>query len=131
RARRAQLSGDAAPELLAATALRAPPPGARRVARGPPESDADRRGLRPRGRRARLRASRADAALVARRGGGLLRRPDRADRRAAGLDRPALLPDGPARRRRAPRAAVGAGAPGGRRRDRRLRRRPVEEESHR
>src|SRR2546426_369147 len=78
----------AGPGLLAATALRAAPSAARRVARRSPEGDAGRRGAGPRGRRGRLRSPRADAVLVARRGCGLLPPPRRPGPRAAGPGRP-------------------------------------------
>src|SRR4030095_16879144 len=130
RARRARHAGDARAGVLAAAALPASPPAAPRVARRSSEGLADRRGPERGGGRARLRAERADAVLVAGGGRRVLRGPDRAHRRGADLDRPALLPAVAAGRRGAPRAPARPRAPGARRRGRRVRRRPVEEEPH-
>src|SRR5438445_1117226 len=131
RAGRARASAEAGPRLLAAAALRASPRAPRRLARRPAEGRADRRGARARRGRGRLRSARADAALVARRCRGVLRRADRDDGCSTDLDRPAVLPADPARRRRPPRSPAGARAPRRRHGDRCLRRRPVEEEPHR
>src|SRR5262245_58078180 len=130
RARRARPAGDARARILASAALRASPSAAPRLARRSPQGPAARRGARPGGSRDRLCPDRAHVLLVAGGGGRVLRRPDRAHRRGAGLDRPTLLSTVAAGRRGAPRAAARPGAPRGRRRGRRLRRRPVTEKPH-